>query len=78
MDIKNIIIYFLIGIMGILAVVSIVVIFFVCTSSDIKTVFASLFMGSITLMGILINFKFNMDLMKYNNELFDENLNSRF
>lgn len=35
-------------------------------------------MGSITLIGILINFKFNMDLMEYNNELFDENLNSRF
>lgn len=62
--------------MGILTVFSIGAIFF-CSCID-KTVFASLFMGSITFIGILINVKHNMDLMKHNNELFDENLNSRF
>lgn len=75
---KTNLIYILIGILGISAIFCIVEIFFLCNSNSIKTVFASLFMGSITGIGILINIKHNSDLMKYNNELLDENLNSRF
>ena len=78
MDMKKYIIYIFIIITGIFAIFCIGVIFFTCITINVKTIFASLFMGSITCIGILINIKHNSNLMKYNNELLDENLNSRF
>lgn len=64
--------------MGFFAIFCIGVIFFTCITINVKAIFASIFIGSITFIGILININHNMNLMNYNNELLDENLNSRF